>query len=80
MTVQSAICVTLSDITSDMLSDITSDMLYKNPAPCAKIGLLETMIAWNGASRYADRKIVTGTLQEVIDTTEAFLNRYIADG
>lgn len=33
-----------------------------------------------GASRYADRKIVTGTLQEVIDTTEAFLNRYIAVG
>ncbi len=33
-----------------------------------------------GASRYADRKIVTGTLQEVIDTTEAFLDRYIAVG
>lgn len=33
-----------------------------------------------GASRYADRKIVTGTLQDVIDNTEAFLNRYIAVG
>src|SRR5450759_5114802 len=33
-----------------------------------------------GASRYADRKIVTGTLQDVIDDTEAFLNRYIAVG
>jgi predicted HTH transcriptional regulator len=33
-----------------------------------------------GASRYADRKIVTGTLQEIIDTTEAFLDRYIAVG
>lgn len=33
-----------------------------------------------GASRYADRKIVTGTLQDVIDGTEAFLDRYIAVG
>jgi len=33
-----------------------------------------------GASRYADRKIVTGTLQDIIDGTEAFLNRYIAVG
>lgn len=33
-----------------------------------------------GASRYADRKIVMGTLQNVIDETEAFLNRYIAVG
>ena len=33
-----------------------------------------------GASRYADRKIVTGTLQEVIDGAEDFLNRYIAVG
>jgi len=33
-----------------------------------------------GASRYADRKIVTGTLQELIDGAEAFLNRYIAVG
>ena len=33
-----------------------------------------------GASRYADRKIVTGTLQDVIDGTEAFINRYIAVG
>jgi ATP-dependent DNA helicase RecG len=32
------------------------------------------------ASRYADRKIITGTLQELIDGTEAFLNRYIAVG
>src|SRR5712691_3813879 len=33
-----------------------------------------------GASRYADRKIVMGTLQDVIDGTEAFLDRYIAVG
>jgi len=33
-----------------------------------------------GASRYADRKFVTGTLQELIDGAEAFLNRYIAVG
>jgi len=33
-----------------------------------------------GASRYADRKIVTGTLQELIDGAEAFLNKYIAVG
>jgi ATP-dependent DNA helicase RecG len=33
-----------------------------------------------GASRYADRKIVTGTLQDLIDGTEAFLDRYIAVG
>src|SRR3989442_3744161 len=33
-----------------------------------------------GASRYADRKLVTGTLQDLIDGTEAFLNRYIAVG
>jgi ATP-dependent DNA helicase RecG len=33
-----------------------------------------------GASRYADRKIVTGTLQEIIDSTEAFLDRYIVVG
>lgn len=33
-----------------------------------------------GASRYADRKIMTGTLQELIDGAEAFLNRYIAVG
>ncbi|MBA2396099.1 MAG: hypothetical protein H0V70_25515, partial [Ktedonobacteraceae bacterium] len=33
-----------------------------------------------GASRYADRKIIIGTLQEVIDGAEAFLNRYIAVG
>jgi ATP-dependent DNA helicase RecG len=33
-----------------------------------------------GASRYADRRIVTGTFQELIDGTEAFLNRYIAVG
>lgn len=33
-----------------------------------------------GASRYADRKIVTGTLQDLIDNTEAFLDRYIAVG
>jgi ATP-dependent DNA helicase RecG len=33
-----------------------------------------------GASRYADRKIMTGTLQDVIDGAESFLNRYIAVG
>lgn len=33
-----------------------------------------------GASRYADRKIIIGTLQEVIDGAEDFLNRYIAVG
>jgi predicted HTH transcriptional regulator len=33
-----------------------------------------------GASHYADRKIVTGTLQDLIDEAEAFLNRYIAVG
>lgn len=33
-----------------------------------------------GASRYADRKFITGTLQELIDGAEAFLNRYIAVG
>jgi predicted HTH transcriptional regulator len=33
-----------------------------------------------GASRYADRKIVAGTLQDIIDNTEAFLGRYIAVG
>src|SRR5436305_1467051 len=31
-----------------------------------------------GASRYADRHIVTGTLQELIDGAELFLSRYIA--
>jgi ATP-dependent DNA helicase RecG len=33
-----------------------------------------------GASRYADRRIITGTLQEVIDGAELFLSRYIAVG
>jgi len=33
-----------------------------------------------GASRYADKKIITGTLTELIDGAEAFLNRYIAVG
>lgn len=33
-----------------------------------------------GASRYADRRIITGTLQELIDGTESFLSRYIAVG
>jgi predicted HTH transcriptional regulator len=33
-----------------------------------------------GASRYADKKVVTGTLQDLIDNTEAFLDRYIAVG
>ncbi|GCE12491.1 ATP-binding protein [Tengunoibacter tsumagoiensis] len=33
-----------------------------------------------GASRYADRKIVRGPLQVLIDESEAFFNRYIAVG
>lgn len=33
-----------------------------------------------GASRYADRKILTGTIQELIDGAEVFLSRYIAVG
>lgn len=33
-----------------------------------------------GASRYADRRIVTGTLQDLIDGAELFLSRYIAVG
>jgi ATP-dependent DNA helicase RecG len=33
-----------------------------------------------GASRYADRRMVTGTLQELIDGAELFLSRYIAVG
>jgi ATP-dependent DNA helicase RecG len=33
-----------------------------------------------GASRYADRRILTGTLQELIDGAEQFLSRYIAVG
>lgn len=33
-----------------------------------------------GASRYADRRIVIGTLQELIDGAEVFLSRYIAVG
>lgn len=33
-----------------------------------------------GASRYADRRIITGTLQDLIDGTKLFLSRYIAVG
>jgi ATP-dependent DNA helicase RecG len=33
-----------------------------------------------GTSRYADRKMMTGTLQEPIDGAEAFLNRSSAVG
>src|SRR5437764_4478262 len=33
-----------------------------------------------GASRYADRRIITGTIQELIDGAEHFLSRYIAVG
>ena len=33
-----------------------------------------------GASRYADRRIITGTVQELIDGAEFFLSRYIAVG
>ncbi len=33
-----------------------------------------------GASRYADRRILTGTLQELIDGAELFLSRYIVVG
>jgi predicted HTH transcriptional regulator len=31
-----------------------------------------------GASRYADRKIITGTIKDLIDGAETFLKRYIA--
>ena len=33
-----------------------------------------------GASRYADRKVITGTIKDLIDGAEAFLKRYIAVG
>lgn len=33
-----------------------------------------------GASRYADKRVVTGTLQDLVDGTEAFFDRYIAVG
>ncbi|GAC1391377.1 MAG: helix-turn-helix domain-containing protein [Ktedonobacteraceae bacterium] len=33
-----------------------------------------------GVGRYIDRKNITGTIQELIDEAEAFLNRYIAVG
>jgi ATP-dependent DNA helicase RecG len=33
-----------------------------------------------GASRYADRRFITGTLQDLIDGAELFLSRYIAVG
>ncbi len=33
-----------------------------------------------GVGKYVDRKIITGTLQELIDGTEAFLNKYVAVG
>lgn len=33
-----------------------------------------------GASRYADRKIITGTVKDLIDGAEAFLKRYVAVG
>lgn len=33
-----------------------------------------------GVGRYVDRKIIRGTVQELIDGTEAFLNRYVAVG
>ena len=33
-----------------------------------------------GASRYTDRRIIPGTLQELIDGAEVFLGRYIAVG
>jgi ATP-dependent DNA helicase RecG len=33
-----------------------------------------------GIGKYIDRKIITGTLQELIDGTEAFLNKYVAVG
>jgi predicted HTH transcriptional regulator len=34
----------------------------------------------SGVGGYVDRKIVTGTVQELIDQTEAFLNKYVAVG
>lgn len=33
-----------------------------------------------GVGRYIDRKNITGTIQELIDEAEAFLNRYVAVG
>jgi ATP-dependent DNA helicase RecG len=33
-----------------------------------------------GIGKYIDRKIITGTLQELIDGTEAFLSKYVAVG
>lgn len=33
-----------------------------------------------GVGRYIDRKNITGTIQELIDEAEAFLNRYVAIG
>lgn len=33
-----------------------------------------------GVGRYVDRKIIKGTLQKLIDETEAFLNKYVAVG
>jgi len=33
-----------------------------------------------GAGKYIDRKNITGTIQELIDEAEAFLNRYVAVG
>ena len=33
-----------------------------------------------GMGRYIDRKIIKGTLQKLIDETEAFLNKYVAVG
>lgn len=40
--------MTVNSAISTAPSDISSDILYEKPAACAKIGLLETMIAWNG--------------------------------
>src|SRR5258708_25389099 len=34
----------------------------------------------SGSARYVDREIVTGSLQELIDETEKFLNKYLAVG
>ncbi len=33
-----------------------------------------------GIGKYLDRKVITGTLQELIDGTDAFLNKYVAVG
>jgi predicted HTH transcriptional regulator len=96
MTVSSAISVVLSDISSDIYYDKPArggwrdNSSYKcwyalfGHSPQDHIPQSEVVCVLFretvGASRYADRKIVTGALQDLIDNTEAFLDRYIAVG